>query len=119
MTCGIYGFKCPDTGAIRYVGASRQIEAAYKSLCAKPWTRLKRGKLLDWFAELRRKAGAPVLVILQETTDSEFNAAKAEWVATLQLVGGADLNSQFITNTHENARSNSRRHGGLCRLCRF
>lgn len=119
MTCGIYGFKCPDTGAIRYVGASRQIEVAYKNQCAKPWKWLKRGKLLDWFAELRRKAGVPVLVILQETTDSEFNAAKAEWVATLQLVGGADLNTQFITNTQENARSSSRRRGALERLERF
>lgn len=119
MTCGIYGLKCPDTGAIRYVGASRQIEAAYKNQCAKPWKWLKRGRLLDWFSVLQRKAGTPVLVILQETTDSELNAAKAEWVATLQLVGGADLNTQFTTNTQKNARSNSRRRGGLERLERF
>ena len=50
---------------------------------------------------------------------AELNAAKAEWVATLQLVGGADLNTQFTTNTQKNARSNSRRRGGLERLERF
>ena len=119
MTCGIYGLKCPDTGAIRYVGASRQIEAAYKNQCAKPWKWIYHGKLLDWFADLRRKAGAPVLVILQETTDSEFNAAKAEWVATLQIVGGADLNTQFTTNTQKNARNDSGRRSALERLERF
>ena len=119
MTCGIYGLKCPDTGAVRYVGASRQIEAAFKNQCAKPWKWLARGKLLDWFSALQRKASKPVLVILQETTDSELNTAKAEWVAVLQLVGGADLNTQFSTKTRKNARSDAERHGGLERLERF
>lgn len=119
MTCGVYGLRCPDTGAVRYVGASRQIEAAYKNQCAKPWKWLYHGKLLDWFSALRRKGSVPELVILQEIADSEFNAAKAEWVSVLQLVGGADLNTQFSTNTQKNARSEAERHGGLERLERF
>jgi hypothetical protein len=105
MTCGVYGLADPDTGLVRYVGASRQIEAAYKNQCAKPWKWLKRGKLLDWFSVLHRAGKSPVLQILQECNESDFNRVKREQAEILKLVGGADLNVHFSANTLKNARS--------------
>lgn len=92
MTSGVYGLECPDTGAVRYVGASRQMEIAHRNQCAKPWKWLQRGPLLDWFAQLHREEKTPRLVVLQEADEAEFSQLKVAWIVALQKTGEADLN---------------------------
>ena len=104
MTCGVYGLGDPDTGMVRYVGAAWNIETTYNAHCSKFWKKAS-GSLLDWLANLHRAGRAPTLHILQECNESDFNRVKREQVEIYELVGGADLNTQFTTNTLKNARS--------------
>lgn len=104
MTCGVYGLADPETGVVRYVGAAWNVEAAHKAHCSKFWKSAK-GPLLDWLANLHRAGKAPVLHILQECNESEFNRVKREQVEICELVGGADLNVNFSTNVRNTARS--------------
>lgn len=61
--------------------------------------------LVDWLAHLHRKGKDPILQILQECNESDFNRMKREYVEIYRLVGGADLNVHFSTNARKKARS--------------
>lgn len=104
MTCGVYGLADPDTGLVRYVGAAWNIESTYNTHCSRFWKKAS-GSLLNWLADLHRAGKSPVLQILQECNESDFNRVKREQVEILKLVGGADLNGHFSANTLKNARS--------------
>lgn len=104
MTCGVYGLVDPDTGLVRYVGAAWNIEATYNAHCSKLWKKAS-GPLLEWLANLHRAEKSPILQILQECNESDFNRVKREQVEICELVGGADLNVNFSANVRNKARS--------------
>lgn len=105
MTCGVYGLVDPDTGLVRRVAASRNIELAFRLHCNLAWHCPPGAKVTPWLVNLHRTGKAPILQILQECNESDFNRVKREQVEIYELVGGADLNVNFSANTLTNARS--------------
>jgi len=53
---------------------------------------------VTWVAALVQNGKAPILQILQECHEQDFNRVKREQVEIYELVGGADLNDHFSTN---------------------
>ena len=98
MTTGVYGLADPDTGAVRWIAASRNIERAYKTHCKLAWKRPPGFGVVTWVAALAQNGKAPILQILQECREQDFNRVKREQVKFYELVGGADLNDHFSTN---------------------
>lgn len=93
MTSGVYGLECPDTGAMRYVGASRDIEGAYRRYCFKsPWRFAPTGPLMDWLVSLHKGGKSPKLVVLAEANEDQFSTAKAAWIDAMRKTGESDLN---------------------------
>lgn len=105
MTCGVYGLADPDTGLVRWVGASRNIELAFKLHCNLAWHRPPGARVTPWLIALHRAGKMPILQILRECDESEFNRVKREQVEIHELVGGADLNVNFSANMSKTARS--------------
>ena len=107
MTCGVYGLVDPDTGLVRWVAASRDIELAFKLHCNLSWHTSPGAKVVPWLIALHRAGKAPILRILQKCNESDFNRVKREQVEICELVGGADLNVNFSASVRNKARSNS------------
>ena len=105
MTCGVYGLADPDTGLVRWVAASRNIELAYRQHCDLSWKRSPGQKVGYWLVSLHRAGKKPNLQILRECDESAWNDVKREQVAICELVGGADLNVNFSANTFKAART--------------
>jgi len=93
MTSGVYGLECPDTGAVRYVGASRDIEGVYRRYCFKSsWRFAPVGPLMDWLVSLHKAGKQPGLAILAEANEDQLSAIKAAWLSAMRTTGEADLN---------------------------
>lgn len=105
MTCGVYGLVDPDTGLVRWVSASRNIELAFRLHCNLAWHTPPGAKVTPWLITLHREGKAPILQILRECNESDFNHMKREQVEICELVGGADLNVNFSANVRNKARS--------------
>jgi hypothetical protein len=104
MTCGVYGLVDPDTGLVRWVSASRNIELAFRLHCNLAWHTPPGAKVTPWLITLHREEKAPILQILRECGEADFNRVKREFVEINEIVGGADLNVHFSANTLKNAR---------------
>lgn len=97
MTSGVYGLECPDTGRVRYVGASRNVEAKFRQISERPWapgvaTGWEGNRVKQWLVALYREGKAPRMTVLDETGEDQFDHVKAAWVAALQKTGEADIN---------------------------
>ena len=107
MTCGVYGLADPATGLVRWVAASRDIETAFRLHRDLTWHTPPGAKVTPWLITLHRAGKAPILQILRECDEQDFNRVKKEQVEIFELVGGADLNVNFSANMLHKARSRS------------
>ncbi|NKD84470.1 hypothetical protein [Haematospirillum jordaniae] len=105
MTCGVYGLIDPETGLVRWVAASRNIELVFRLHCNLSWHTPPGVKVTPWLIGLHRAGKAPILKILQVCEESDFGREKREQVAIYELVGGADLNTNYSANARNNSCS--------------
>lgn len=73
----IYGLKDPRTGEIRYVGKSVHPRERYKQHVKGGESNLHKGR---WIADLRRAGLKPEMIILEETTEAEWEARERHWI---------------------------------------
>ena len=107
-TAGIYGLADPRNGVIRYVGSSGCIEHRLYSHVHSTG-RNKETPKHEWVNSMRRDGVVPVAFLLQlgdfgPPQSEGRNQAESEWVAILQLTGGADLNVNLTPVGHPQSK---------------
>lgn len=88
MNLFIYGLRCPVTGIIRYVGKTND-----------PVVRLrfhrdghgKAPKCKSWIQSIQRLGYQPLLEILEEVTDLNWQDRERFWIAQQRLLVGSKL----------------------------
>lgn len=80
---GIYALICPTTGAIKYVGQSRNMRRRYQQHCAASDASSSRPLAL-WLAELRLDKKKPKAIALEQITDTSIlDSAEKGWIEAL------------------------------------
>lgn len=107
-TAGIYGLADPRNGVIRYVGSSDCIEHRLYSHVHSSGGNRETPKH-EWIKSMRRDGVVPVAFLLQlgdfgPPQSEGRHQAESEWVAILQLTGGADLNVNLTPVGHPQSK---------------
>lgn len=89
----IYGLFDPETGAIRYIGRSWNVDNRYKSHC---FTR-DRSPKAQWVKSLAAQGQRPDVAVLQECADAnEAKTAEYDWIMKVIDAGGDLLNARYV-----------------------
>ena len=103
---GIYTLADPETGAVRYIGATKDAHDRKRRHLAHGSNKGTR-PVMGWLRSLFAKGQQPVFTLVEETTD--LDAREQHWVAKLR-VAGADLlngNAGGRDSSHLNRSPNS------------
>lgn len=79
----IYTLSCPDTGAIRYVGKSNDMQARLRDHLSSAGR--ERTRRANWIRSLKKQGKTPVIESLDVVPESEWQMWEQYWI---QVVGG-------------------------------
>ena len=82
-TTHIYTLSCPDTGAIRYVGKSNDLQTRLRDHISSSGR--ERTRRANWVRSLKRQGKKPVIESLDVVPESDWQRWEQYWI---QVVGG-------------------------------
>lgn len=89
----IYGLCDPGSSTIRYIGKTVNIKSRLaQHLYKAQTTTYKMNPCAVWIDELKLNGQRPDLIVLEETTEDEWEAKEQEWIKTLTEQGNELLN---------------------------
>lgn len=90
MTVYIYALIDPDTGELRYIGATDNIVRRMREILAPNLS--KSRKRAEWIIELKAEGKQPNLSILETCPEAEAVLVERKWIARYRELGAPLLN---------------------------
>jgi DNA invertase Pin-like site-specific DNA recombinase len=84
VTVSIYALCQPETGEVRYVGKSTDVDRRYCQHLA-PWNLAKKSKKNSWLKSLLARSVEPMLVVLEEVPAEEAGDVERWWIDCYRL----------------------------------
>lgn len=105
LAVNIYALRCPDTGAVRYVGKT---ETPLPKRLRAHMTSYRGGKIGEWIASLREQRREPRIELLEATDLPSWPDREAYWVRGM-LERGEPLLNSHLTHGRQRVVSQSGR----------